>query len=136
MSADVQQVEVVKKHIINTYINGAFNQLDLNAMRKGFHEDFAIFSAEGNDLGKFPIGEWINRLQESLNNGYDSSDIRNKWDYKFIYVHVTGVCAHAKLELYNEGVHIYTDFISLLNFDNGWRIAAKIYNQHNERKNW
>ena len=49
MNADDQEVEVVKKHIINTYINGAFNNRDLNAMRKGFHEDFAIFSAEGND---------------------------------------------------------------------------------------
>ena len=33
-------------------------------------------------------------------------------------------------------VHIYTNFSGMLKFDDGWRISAKIYNQHNERKNW
>ena len=49
---------------------------------------------------------------------------------------VTSTAVFVKLELFNEGARIYMDFISLLKFDNGWRISARIYNQHNERKNW
>ena len=30
-----------------SYINGAFNALDPEAMKSGFHPDFAIFSADG-----------------------------------------------------------------------------------------
>ena len=136
MSDDNAAIESVKAHITETYLNGAFNKRDLNAMRRGFHEDFAIFSAEGNELGKFPIGDWIAKLEQSLADGYDAGDEKNKWEHKFAHVDVTGTAAFVKLQLFNEGVHIYTDFISLLKFDDGWRISAKIYNQHNERKNW
>lgn len=134
--SDEYEVNAVKELLLNCYINGAFNKRDLDAMRRGFHEDFAIFSAEGNALGKFHLKDWLAKLQKSLDEGYDRTDPKNKWEHKFVYINVTGVCAHVKLELYNEGVHIYTDFVSLLKFDSGWRIAAKIYNQHNERRNW
>jgi len=136
MSAENEEIENVKTHLLETYLDGAFNKRDLSAMRRGFHEDFAIFSAEGNALGRFPIGEWIGKLEQSLADGYDAADEKNRWEHEFAYVDVTGTAAFVKLQLYNEGVHIYTDFISLLKFDDGWRISAKIYNQHNERKNW
>ena len=136
MNSSIQDIEQVKAHIVETYLNGAFNQRNIDAMRRGFHEDFAIFSAEGDALGKFPIGVWTAKLGQSLADGYDSADPKNHWHYEFAAVDVTGGAAAVKLHLYNEGTHIYTDYISLLKFDSGWRIAAKIYHQHNERKNW
>ena len=136
MNSNNQDVEQVKAHIVETYLNGAFNARNIDAMRRGFHEDFAIFSAEGNALGRFPIGVWTAKLEQSLASGYDADAPKNIWRYEFAAVDVTGGAAAVKLHLYNEGVHIYTDYISLLRFDSGWRIAAKIYHQHNERKNW
>ena len=136
MNSNQQDVERVKSHIIETYLNGAFNARNIDAMRRGFHEEFAIFSAEGNDLGRFPIGVWTTKLEQSLADGYDAADPKNIWRYEFATVDVTGGAAIVKLHLYNEDVHIYTDYISLLRFERGWRIAAKIYHQHNERKNW
>ena len=43
----------------DSYINGAFNALDPDAMKSGFHPDFAIFSADGEQIKKYPIGEWV-----------------------------------------------------------------------------
>ena len=126
----------VKSHILDTYINGAFNKRDVVSMRKGFHDDFAIFSADGEALAKFTIDEWTAGLEKSIREGYDAGDPKNSWAHKFVSVDVTGGSAAAKIELYNEGVHIYTDYLSLLKFDSGWRISAKVYHQHNERKNW
>ena len=36
----------VKDLILKCYVHGAFNELNPDAMRKGFHPDFAIFSAD------------------------------------------------------------------------------------------
>lgn len=136
MNSDEQSIELIKSHIVETYLNGAFNARNVTAMRRGFHEDFAIFSAEGDALGKFPIGAWTAKLEQSLADGYDADDPKNRWHHEFAIVDVTGTAAFVKLHLFNEGVHVYTDYISLLRFDRGWRVAAKIYHQHNERTNW
>ena len=45
----------VEKVIKASYFNGAFNDLDTETMRKGFHPDFAIFSAKGNNISRYPI---------------------------------------------------------------------------------
>jgi hypothetical protein len=37
----------IKDLILECYVHGAFNELNPDAMRKGFHPDFAIFSADG-----------------------------------------------------------------------------------------
>ena len=45
-NADIEQV------IKSSYFNGAFNDLDTESMRKGFHPEFAIFSVSGNKINR------------------------------------------------------------------------------------
>ena len=47
--------EAVAQVIKSAYFNGAFNDLDTKSMKKGFHPDFAIFSAKGEKLSRYPI---------------------------------------------------------------------------------
>lgn len=113
-----------------SYINGAFNGLDPDAMEEGFHEEFAIFSADGNKLGKYPIDRWV----ESVRKRKESEDFdpaSNRWDHKFASVDVTGNSAAVKVELFRDGNQVYTDYLSLLKFRDGWKIVAKVYHQHN-----
>ena len=49
-------IEVVER----SYVNGAFNMLDTDAMKKGFHQEFAIFTPDGEEIKKYPIKNWIN----------------------------------------------------------------------------
>tara|TARA_Y100000768_G_scaffold182749_1_gene136941 strand:+ start:376 stop:582 length:207 start_codon:yes stop_codon:yes gene_type:complete len=51
--------------IKRSYVNGAFNKLDTNAMEKGFHREFAILSPDGEEIKKYPIKNWINN---TINN--------------------------------------------------------------------
>jgi hypothetical protein len=126
----------VKAHVLSHYVRGAFNERNLDAMRAGFDESFAIFSADGDALDRFTLETWLSKLQDSLDNGYDPNAAKNVWKHEFAHVDVTDGGAMVKLDLFNEGTHIYTDYITLLRFDSGWRIVAKIYVQHNERVNW
>ena len=122
--------EEVKQLILKAYINGAFNELNADAMRKGFHEDFAIYSPKGESISKYPIAVWADGVEKRKANNYDPGDPKNKWDHKFALVDVTGHAAQVKVELFNQGKHVYTDYLSLLKFDSGWRIVAKGYQQH------
>ncbi|WP_339609204.1 nuclear transport factor 2 family protein [uncultured Roseivirga sp.] len=122
--------EAIKDLILKSYVHGAFNELNAEAMKKGFHEDFAIYSAKGEAISKYPIAAWTDGVAKRKANDYDAKDPKNKWEHKFASVDVTGGAAQVKIELFNQGKQVYTDYLSLLKFDSGWRIVAKVYNQH------
>ena len=114
-----------------SYINGAFNALDPDAMKSGFHPDFAIFSADGEKIKKYPIGEWVAGVtKKKASPDFDPAD--NVWEHKLPIVEVTGAAAAVKVELYRNGTLVYTDYLSLLEFDSGWRIVAKVYHRHEQ----
>jgi len=112
-----------------SYFNGAFNDLDTQAMRQGFHPEFAIFSADGEDLSRYPIDAWIEGIEKRKQDPkYDSS--KAKMDCKIVSLDVTGGAAAAKIEISKDGRLVYTDYLSLLKFADGWKIAAKVYQAH------
>ena len=119
----------VKDLILRSYVNGAFNGLDAEAMRKGFHPDFAIFSADGEEISRYPIDKWAAGVEKRKNKP-DFDPSKNKWEHNFAAVSVTGGAASVKIELSHQGKHVYTDYLSLLKFDSGWRIVAKVYHKH------
>lgn len=112
-----------------SYVNGAFNDLDADAMRAGFHEDFAIFWADGEKIGKYPIATWADGVEKKkAESGFDPAG--NVWGHELPMIDVTGGSAMAKVELSHEGKHVYTDYLLLLKFESGWRIVAKVYTEH------
>jgi len=121
----------VKELILKSYVHGAFNELNPEAMRTGFHPDFAIFSAKGEDIAKYPIATWAERTEKRKGDPkFDPA--KNVWTHNFASIDVTGGSASVKIELSKDGKHIFTDYLSLLKFDSGWKIVAKVYHKHVE----
>jgi hypothetical protein len=119
----------VRAVVEGSYINGAFNALDPDAMRRGFHPDFAIFSADGEKIKRYPIDEWVAGVaKRKASPEFDPA--KNVWKHKLPIIEVTGGAASVKVELYRNGTLVYTDYLSLLRFDSGWRIVAKVYHKH------
>ena len=127
---EAAEVDAVKDLVLTAYVHGAFNELDADAMKKGFHEDFAIYSAKGEAISKYPIAVWADGVAKRKSGTYDPNNPKNKWEHKFAAVDVTGGAAQVKIELHNQGKHVYTDYLSLLKFESGWRIVAKVYHKH------
>ena len=126
---NIEAESEVKSLIEKAYINGAFNALDPDAMAAGFHPDFAIFSAKGEAIQKYPIKDWVESVRKRKEkDGFDPA--KNKWEHRFASVDVTGGSASAKIELSKDGKKVYTDYLSLLKFDSGWKIVAKVYHKH------
>lgn len=128
---DADSKTEVEKVIHTCYFNGAFNDLDTVSMRKGFHPDFAIFSANGNEISRYPIDEWIKGI-EKMKQGPKFDKSRAKVDCKIVSLDVTEGCAAAKIEISKNGKLVFTDYLSLLKFDDGWKIVAKVYHAHSK----
>ena len=119
----------IKQLVESSYVHGAFNELDPEAMANGFHKDFAIFSAKGEELSRYEIADWVSSVKKR--KGSEEFDPNNNvWEHKFAIVDATVGSAIVKIELSKEGKHIYTDYLSLLKFDTGWKIVAKVYTKH------
>ena len=129
--ADEGAVAEIKSLIEKCYVHGAFNELNPEALEHGFHPDFAIFSADGEAIKKYPIAKWVERTAERKASA-EFDPAGNKWDHHFAAVDVTGNSASVKIELSKEGKLVYTDYLSLLKFDSGWRIVAKVYHSHGD----
>ncbi|MEM1178018.1 MAG: nuclear transport factor 2 family protein [Acidobacteriota bacterium] len=124
-----EEADAIKSLIEKSYVHGAFNELNPEAMTAGFHPDFAIFSPDGENIRKFPIGEWSERTAErKADPKFNAAE--NKWTHNFASVDVTGHAASVKIELSKDGTLVFTDYLSLLKFDSGWRIVGKVYFRH------
>ena len=57
----------IEETVLKAYIHGAFNELNPDAMSEGFHPDFAIFSADGENISKYPIASWVDGVRKRKN---------------------------------------------------------------------
>ena len=128
-SSDTPEQEVIRNLIEKAYINGAFNELNADDMEAGFHPGFAIFSAKGKELGRYPIAKWVAGARKRKASA-DYSPEKSKMDYEITNIDVTGGAAAAKVILSKDGKLIYTDYLSFLRFEDGWKVAAKVYHKH------
>lgn len=118
--------KAIKKVMEDAYIKGFFLNRDAQAMREGFHPDFNILML--NNEGKMtllPIAEWTNIVETRLKDK-KQTDITCKYPL----IDVTGVAAIVKIEIFQKGKLLYTDYMSLYKFSDGWKIVNKIYHHH------
>lgn len=116
------------KDVINSaYIDGIQNRGDVSIIRKGFHPSFTMLRLSENNIKPLTIEEWITNLEKAK---AESSAPINKTEGKFLSVDVTGNAAVAKLELYRESKKVFTDYLVLYKFTEGWRIVSKTFHRH------
>lgn len=118
----------IENLIKDGYLNGALNKMDTPKMRDVYHKDFAIFYNEGEELKRLPLEDWI-KMVNNYKKSKDTSGLRD-FDYEFVQIDVTENASFVKLKLMRKGVLIFTDYITLLKFENSWKIVTKIYNAH------
>ena len=94
----------------------------------GFHEGFNMLSFRDNSIRPVPIEQWISGIQRSLERNPDPPEVPVRPE--FAAVEVSGNAAVARIEVYRGERHLYTDFMSLYKFDDGWKIVNKIFYSH------
>ena len=118
----------VIKVIEDAYLNGVCNVGDAEAVKKGFHEDFSLKGINNGKLSVLPISQWIESINKRKAEGNYPPKEKTRFEYPMI--DITGNTAMVKIKFIRGDKHIYTDYLLLLRFSEGWRITDKIYFHH------
>lgn len=119
--------EAVEDTVKTAYVEGFQNLGGREMMEKGFHPSFVMVLNRNGQLSDLPLARMIEIAEQRKNN----PDYQHKKvEAKFLEVDVTGRAAMVKLELYREGKLLFTDYLGLYKFDDGWKIFNKLYHQH------
>jgi hypothetical protein len=118
----------IEEVIESAYIKGMHTEWDAEAALSGFHPEFEMLIFEESAIRKLPIGDWVKSIERNKQNNPDGPQYEITYDIPM--VDVTGNAAVAKIELYKDGTHIFTDYMSLYKFEDGWKIVGKIFYRH------
>lgn len=125
-------VEAVKEAIVKGYVEGIHMNGDPVAIRKGFHKDFTMMIHSKDGLNKMTRDEWIERIEAGAERR--KSRPPREVTYKFPSVEVSGHAAVARIEMFINGNHVFTDFMALYRFPEGWKIVNKTFYRHPKKK--
>lgn len=124
-SQNQNEKEAIIKVIDESYVQGIQNKVNIVNIEKGFHPGFNLLGIDNQgNLTKYPIYTWSANVGRAVEAGQMPS-VMTTAEYPMI--DITGNAAIAKVELYRDGKQIFTDYLSLYKFADGWKIVSKIY---------
>jgi len=124
---DIEKEEI--KQVIQTaYVDGLLNYGDTEPARNSFHPDFYISGLKDNQLTKYLLSEWIPRVEKARIEG-KTPDM--KFYVKFPIIKITEKAAMVQMDIFDKASdkQIFTDYLLLYKFDEGWKIVQKIYHR-------
>ncbi len=121
-------VEAVKKVIEDAYVKGIHIDRDVEAVRGGFNPAFIMFILGKGEVTRMTLDEWVAGIEKSKKERPDPP--RQETTHEFSMVDVAGDAAVARVEIYKDGKHVFTDYMSLYKHPDGWKIVGKIYYRH------
>ena len=109
------------------YIEGVHLERDAEKMRSGFHESFIMLISRDDQLSSLGRDDWIERIQ-GWKREEPSLDFVASGE--IVDIEVTGDAAVVKVEIHRDGEVVFTDYLSLYRFEDGWKIVAKTFFDH------
>ena len=115
----------IRRVVMEGYVVGIHGNGDREAVRTGFHPEF-VMKVLGRDgaVANVTIQDWMARLPA------EGTPPAQPVTAEIPRVLLSGNAAVAEIHIAREGEQIYTDFISLYRFPEGWRMVAKVYYRH------
>ena len=123
--------ELIKNVIQTAYIDGLHNKGELDLIEEGFHPGFNLLGVRDNSLTVYPIYTWIESYKKRKTDDPAPLSTEQKITCDYLQIDITGNAAMSKIELYKNGSLLFTDYLFLYKFNEGWRIVSKIYYKHN-----
>jgi len=120
----------VEAAIVAGYVDGVHRNQDGDAIRKGLHEQFVMSILRSNSVIHVTRDDWIARIEKSKSKT-PADTPSPEITYEFTLLDHTGDAAVAKIDLFRDGEHAFTDYMSLYHFEEGWKIVGKTFHSHN-----
>jgi hypothetical protein len=120
--------EAAIRQVVNeAYIDGIHNYRDPAAIRKGFDPGFEMLILKDDKLEKLALEAWIARLAEAKTPAPTRASGLRPTTAEFPVVEVAGTAAFCRVEVSRDGKRLFTDFLNLYKFADGWRIVGKSF---------
>jgi uncharacterized protein YuzE len=120
--------EAIKKVIEEAYIHGIHIAQDEQAVKSGFHQDFTMLVLKDNTINKVTVDAFLEIVKKRI---VENPDLKNvKTTHNCTLIDITENAAVAKIEVYKDEKHVYTDYMALYKFEEGWKIVNKIFTTH------
>lgn len=126
----VDDKEAIKKVIQTGYVDGLQNFGDLEVTKKCFYPGFFItnYNPANNQISHTTIYNWIDGVEKTKASGNIPA---RKITVEFEMIDITGYTAMAKIKLFENGTKLlFTDYLLLYKFAEGWKIVQKTYMRH------
>jgi hypothetical protein len=123
----------VTQVVTDAYVDGVHNFRDPAAMRRGFHPDFEMLSLRDGKLARLTLDKWIEGMEaRNLKEPPPKAapDAPRETTAKFVAVEIAGTAATCKVEIWRGGKQLFTDFLALYRFADGWKIVSKTFYRH------
>lgn len=118
-------VEVVDR----AYVHGVHIDRDPEKMRSGMHESFIMFVKTDQGLSQVTRDGWIARLT-AAGATTTAAAARPEIKANIAVLDRTADAAVVKVNLFRDGKQIFTDYISLYRFSDGWKLVGKIFQRY------
>jgi hypothetical protein len=120
----------IKSVIQKSYIDGIHNLGDPAEIDKGFHPCFTLLSMADNGVtvNLLPIYTWKETTRTAKEKSPQGPAVKTQCDY--LMIDITGSAAIAKIQLRRDGKLIFTDYLHLYKFKDGWKIVGKVFHRH------
>ena len=109
--------------IEKSYIGAACNTIDIDILKKGFHESFTWQDKHHDRMFITTLRQWIILLEREK---WLRPDWNNRTTAEIQVIGIEGNAAAVKVDIYNDRVHDFTDFLSVYKFTDGWKITNRI----------
>ncbi len=122
-----EEKKAIKELIKVSYIGAAYNNIDIDILKKGFHESFTWQDMHHDRLGTTTLRQWIILLDREK---WLRPDWNNRTTAEIQVIGIEGNAAVAKVDIYNNQVLDFTDFLSAYKFTDDWKITNRISKRH------
>ncbi|MHB0970954.1 MAG: nuclear transport factor 2 family protein [Thermoanaerobaculia bacterium] len=127
-AADDPEIAAIKAVVDQAYVHGVHIDRDAAKMRAGMHESFVMFVQGESGVSQLTRDAWIERMAKQGTAAATAAKPEIRADISVL--DHTGNAAVVKVDLFRDGKQIFTDYISLYRFDDGWKLVAKIFAKH------
>jgi hypothetical protein len=107
------------------YVQGIHLDADAEKVRSGMHESFVMFVRTADGVNAVTREAWIARLKPR-----PASEPRPDTKADIVVLDRSGDAAVVRVNLFRGGKHIFTDYISLYRFADGWKLVGKTFQRH------
>jgi len=122
--------ETIKNVIQTAYVDGLQNKGNVEDIESGFHPGFNLLGVRDDMLTKYPIYSWIKSFEKRKEADPSPVVDEQKITCDYLLIDVTGNAAMAKIQLFRNKELLFTDYLQLYKFDDGWKVVSKIYYRH------